>query len=209
MGVEASELEYVKFIEGRSDLTPPEQEKAVKLAEALSQRPQLLLEIAGVFEREGDSLALRSARVDNMLDLKISELSANSDPETQYADLRQKALLQMFDEQMADDNPDQQLQELQAQFSTTVTVEGQKGATTKLDSLAYANAIRDRLVEKQAIGDEDLAGLATSRAEALKSALLAADAGLQERISIVDNVAVTRAQGEPIRMKITLTAQSE
>jgi hypothetical protein len=209
LGVEASDLEYVKFLEGRSDLTPPEKEKAGKLAEALSMRPELQLVIAGVFDPEADELALRTARLDNMLDLKISEIASDSGAETQYADMRREALEQLFREQLAEDNPDQKLDALQEQFSTTTKVEGQKGATTTMDSLAYANALRQQLIGVQEVGEEELAGLASSRARALQTAMLAADESLQQRISIVDSVEVERAQGEPIRMKVTLAAEAE
>jgi hypothetical protein len=64
IGVEADELKYINFLDGRSDLTPPELERAAKLAEALALRPALILDISGVADAEADGLALRTARLD-------------------------------------------------------------------------------------------------------------------------------------------------
>ena len=76
LGIEASELEAVNFLAGRSDLTPPEMQRAGKLAEALALRPELQLMIAGVYDAAADGLALRTARFDGILELQITELAS-------------------------------------------------------------------------------------------------------------------------------------
>ncbi|HKJ21213.1 MAG TPA: DUF748 domain-containing protein, partial [Woeseiaceae bacterium] len=42
VGAESSELEYLQFVDGRSDLTGPELEKSAKISEALMIRPELM-----------------------------------------------------------------------------------------------------------------------------------------------------------------------
>jgi hypothetical protein len=71
LGVEASELEYINFLQGRADLTPPEMERAAKIAEALTLRPQLVLEVSGVVDREADGLALQTAKLQQIVDARI------------------------------------------------------------------------------------------------------------------------------------------
>jgi hypothetical protein len=209
LGIEASELESVKFLDGRYDLTPPEMEKTGKLAEALSLRPELQLTIAGVSDAAADGLALRTAELDRILELRITEVAATSDSSIQYADLRRTALEQLFDEQPDSGAASQTLEDLQMQFTTLIEVEGQAEPVPSLDRLAYAGEIRKRLINLQVIGENDLAMLATARAETLKAALLAIDANLQGRILIAANLAVTRDDGESVKMNVTLGGKSD
>ena len=209
LGIEASELENISFLDGRSDLTPPEMEKAGKLAEALALRPELVLSIAGVVDAMADGLALRTARLETVLEQRITELTASSDASTQYADLRRMALEQLFGEQQSEELPEQQLEELQQQFTSLVAVEGQAEPIASFDALAYTNALRAKLVALQVIDDSDLVALANARAEALKTALLAINAELQARVQITESQEITRAQDEPIQMKVTLASNSE
>ena len=209
LGIEASELENVKFLDGRSDLTPPEMEKAGKLAEALSLRPELLLTIAGVSDAAADGLALRTAELDRILELRIAEVAATSDPSIQYADLRTTALEQLLSEQLPTDTATEALEEMRMQFTTMVEIEGEAEPVPSLDGLAYAAEIREQLISSQVIDENDLATLASARAEALKAALLALDANLQERVLIAENLAVTRAEGEAVKMKVTLSGKSD
>jgi hypothetical protein len=69
--------------------------------------------------------------------------------------------------------------------------------------------IREQLINSQVLDENDLAGLATARAETLKTALLAIDANLQERVLIAENSTVTRLEGESIEMQITLGGKSD
>ena len=208
LGIEASELEFVNFLDGRADLTPPEMEKAGKLAEALALRPELQLTIGGVYDAAADGIAIRTATLDTLLEQRVTELTASSDPETQYADLRRQALEQMYSEQMQAGTVTLTLDELRTQFTALVEIEGQAEPQPSLDRLAYANRLRAQLIELQEVQQSDLDTLANARAEALKTALLAIDVGLQERVSIDEIQAITRAQDEPIKMQISLAGKS-
>ncbi len=209
LGIEADELEYFDFLDGRSDLTPPEMEKAGKLAEALALRPELQLTIAGVSDAIADGLALRTAQVNEILEQRITELTATSDPSTQYADLRRMALEQLFSEQFTGGDPAEQMETVRTQFTTLIEVEGQTDPVPTLDSLAYANELRAQLIALQAIDESVLAALASARAQALKSALIGLDDTLQDRILITENTAVTRGEEDEFRMKVSLGGVSE
>ena len=209
LGIEASELEHVKFLDGRSDLTPPEMEKAGKLAEALSLRPELQLTIAGVSDAAADGLVLRTTELERILEQRITEVASTSDPAIQYADLRTTALEQLLSEQLTTDAATQALEQMRMQFTTMVEIEGEAEPVPNLDKLAYASAIREQLINSQVLDENDLAGLATARAEALKTVLLAIDANLQERVLIAENITVTRLEGESVEMQITLGGKSD
>jgi hypothetical protein len=209
LGIEASELEHIKFLDGRSDLTPPEMQKAGKLAEALALRPELQLSIAGVSDSSADGLALRTALLDQVLQLRIDELAANGDAELQYADQRRMALEQLYNEQLTAEVATRKLEALRMQFTTLIEVEGQADPQPSLDSLAYANAMRDQLIDLQPVAESDLTALASARSGSLKTALLAIDETLQDRVVIAENLSVTRADGESIEMKVTLGGKSD
>ena len=220
LGIEASELEQVDFVDGRSDLTPPELEKAAKLAEALALRPELQLTIGGVWDPVADALALRTARVDAMLDEKITELSAASGADAQYADLRRIALQKLFGEQYSGEDPDAQLKSLRARFTSMVEVEGKTEPVERLDELAYANDLRLQLIEMQEVGEAELSALASARAEALKNALIQApmpnsivpatrccircapSCRASQRANLFVPSAISRSQGRPDRVTI-------
>lgn len=209
LGIEASELEHIKFLDGRSDLTPPEMQKTSKLAEALSLRPELQLSIAGVSDSAADGLALRAAQLDQILQLRIDEVAASGDAELQYADQRRMALEQLYTEQLTAEVATQKLEALRMQFTTMIEVEGQADPQPSVDSLAYANKIRDQLIDLQPISENDLTALASARAESLKTALLAIDETLQDRVVIAENEPVTREDGKSIEMKVTLGSASD
>jgi hypothetical protein len=184
-------------------------EKTGKLAEALALRPELQLTIAGVADAVADGLALRTAELDKILELRTTELAATSDPSIQYADLRRMVLEQLYREQLDTGAATQTLEELQMQFTTLVPIEGQDQPAASFDSLAYANELRRQLIDSRVIDENDLASLATARAEALKTALLAIDESLQNRVLITENKAITREDGGSIEMQVILGAKAD
>ena len=209
LGIEASELEYVSFLDGRSDLTPPEMQKSAKLAEALALRPGLQLMVAGVYDVAADGLAMRKARFDEILEMQITELASSSDAEIQYPQLRRLTLEKLFSDQQPEGTAAQKLDELRLQFTSVAEVEGQTESVSSLDNLAYANELRAQLIEQQPITEQDLTTLASARSMALKTALVAIEESLQERVSIADNLAVTSEPGAPVKMAVKLGSKSE
>ena len=205
LGIEASELENINFIAGRSDLTPPEIQRAGKLVEALSLRPGLHLLIKGVSDTKADSLALQSAQLNKALELRIAELTASSDPSIQYPQHRRAALEQLASEQLGASAAAAKLTELEAKFTTQEAVEGQTELLPKFDTLAYVTELNQQLALLQELDSNALNHLADARAKALQTALLAIDENLQSRIGIAENISVTGKKGEPVKMPITLT----
>ena len=205
LGIEASELENINFIAGRSDLTPPEIQRAGKLVEALSLRPGLHLLIKGVSDTKADGLALQSAQLNKALELRIAELTASSDPSIQYPQHRRAALEQLASEQLGASAAAAKLTELEAKFTTQEAVEGQTEPVSKFDTLAYVTELNQQLALLQELDSNALNHLADARAKALQTALLAIDENLQSRIGISENISVTGKKGEPVKMPITLT----
>lgn len=209
VGIEANDLEYISFLDGRSDLTPPEMQKVAKLAEALALRPELVLEIPGVIDRESDGLALKTAYLDAIVKARIAAQASADDSGDMYADQRQAVLEQLFLEQAQAVEADLPLalQELRARFTTQLETE--EGSEMHFDELAYANEINRQLVELQALTDAELIVLATERKENTRAVILANDQSLANRITLGSNQAVEKRSDEKIQMKVTLSVGSK
>ncbi len=207
LGVEASELESVSFIAGRSDLTPPELQRTQKLAEALSLRPELLLVIGGVYEEQADGLALRSALVNQQVESEITRLTETGDPSIQYAEHRRKTLETLLTIQLGETQATTQLAELVSRFTSETVIEGQTEPTVEFDNLAYVNAIYQQLIELQKLDTDDLQQLADARAQSLQSALVSIDASLQARIKVDGQQSISVADDDVIRMPVSLEAR--
>lgn len=204
VGVEANELEYINFIQGRADLTPPEQERIVKLAEALALRPELELEVSGVVDRKADGLALRAAKLQQIVDSRMAEKAAD-DP-SMYAEQQRKVLEALFLEQGDAAERKPALQALVARFTRSVTNEETGKEQAQFDALAYSKELRRQLVELQAMSDAELAALANERSSNTRAALLQINPELDSRIVIGKAQAVEAKGDEPVRMKVTLAA---
>jgi hypothetical protein len=199
LGVAASELEYITFVPGRADLAPPEIERAGKLAEALALRPELVLELRGVIDREADGQALKAAILDALLETRLANKAGDNDAAA-IAEQQSAALEELFVEITADTDPAAELDALRLRFTTAAS----ETAAEQFDALAYSAALRQRLIEQQPLADADLAALANERSANTRDAVLRADAGLATRIIIGDPQAVESDDGEGIRMKVTL-----
>ena len=186
VGAEESELEFIAFQDGRADLTPPEQEKAGKLAEALALRPELSIEIKGVIHREADGLAIKTTRLDEAIEQEMAALSDESDNE-QYAEQRLAVIEAMFGQEEVRDA-------LRQQFTSE---EG-------LDELAYTAELRRQLIDAYVLDETDFISLARRRASNVQAALLAANAELQRQIIVGELQEVDKKDDENIQMKVVL-----
>ncbi len=197
VGAEADQLEFIYFLDGRADLTPPEQQKAAKIAEALALRPELLLSFPGVVDLEADTLALKEMQFEAIVEQRIAE-TANSRNEDQMYDERRRDVVETLFEEA---RPEADLNALQAEY---VTMPESADERPGFDALAYSTRLSTELIALQTLTDEALPELARARAENVRTAIVAADASLEPRISITELQGVERKDDEAIPMKVTL-----
>jgi len=95
------------------------------------------------------------------------------------------------------------LRDLRARFTTQAETE--EGSETHFDELAYANELNRQLVDLQPLTDADLIVLATERKENTRSAILANDESLENRITLGSNQAVEKKSDEMIQLRVTLS----
>jgi hypothetical protein len=207
IGVEASQLEQINFIPGRSDLTPPETERVAKIVEALALRPELVLQISGAIDRDVDSQALKASRLDAEIESRINEKAGESDNKM-YAEQRRAIIEGLYLERLAGSDPDSELATKRQQFTTATTAPGSDKPGEKFDELAYLAQIRDQLIASETVTDPELAMLATDRAQNARNAALALDAKLDDRIEIGAVQSLSAEDDQAIPMKITLSTRN-
>ena len=201
VGVEPDELEFLVFEPGRSDLSPPELEKANKIAEALSLRPELALELTGVFATEEDSEALRTARVDALVESRIEAL----DNDAMYAENRQSVIESLFTESGIATDSTVALAELRATHTSPDTEE----APGAFDALAYTEALRRQLIDTQTVTSQELRALADARSAAIDDAIAAVDPALAGRIVRSGEITDVDVDDDVVPMRVRLATGDE
>jgi hypothetical protein len=157
-------LDMVEFEAGSSELTPPQIEKLTKLATALSERPQLGLEIPQAYTPELDRPALQQTALDqNIAELQVegSETGINQ---------RIELLEQLHNQNYA--------------ISDLELIRQEHSIDEQFDQLAYANGLYRKLAEAQSIGETEFQSLAKNRAEAIQNNLLELDPLFADRVTI-------------------------
>ena len=198
VGAEAGELEYIAFEPGRADLSPPEREKAGKIAEALQLRPQLVLQIGGVYAPGADAAAMKAERVDAAIEERIA---AAKDDKAMYAEQRFDAVEQLLTEALADADPGAKLDEAR-EAHTSLNDDGKE----QFDALAYTEALRGQLIELQSLGEDELVSFGATRVENVRQAIVAVNAELDARI-VIDAPAAVGVDDEIVRMKLRLSSR--
>lgn len=183
-------LKSVAFEPGSAEVSPPEKEKLVKLAGALQKRPQLKLSAQGRYNPETDGAALRTARINRTLAMRLGQkmgpetdtgLVDYSSPETV------KVLEGMFRERFGADA----LKALKAELKAARDMarkESEKGKAVTKDGDAedpghLAKLLFTRLVEGEPVDEAALARLADARAQAVIAELSGQQAISAERLS--------------------------
>ncbi|HNP34846.1 MAG TPA: DUF748 domain-containing protein [Woeseiaceae bacterium] len=205
IGVSPDELAHINFLDGRADLTPPELERAGNLVEALSLRPQLVLEIPGVVDSAVDGHALKVARVAELVEQRIGA-AATSNENSTYAEQQQEALEALYQESSAGVDAGATLEAMRQSFTTAPLDDKGKPGKEQFDAPAYAAELERVLVERQTVSEQDLRELANQRATNLRDAITLLNPGLANRLVIAQPKEISKGNDDAIEMKVTLSA---
>ena len=190
VGGDADNFGQVVFSPGRADITPPEREKLDGLANAMQARPELALNIAGIFDEQWDLAILQQQQFNGQAKAYFGEqfdsLSLSSKDYLKYLESRYETLLLT-----------PALSQLEQQF---ISPEDKK----TLDKLAYAKAVKQRLVEKEVIPNEALRALANQRADNVKT-LLSASAINVKRLTVVEPLVLDVNSSNDLKMQLAVT----
>ncbi|MCW8924660.1 MAG: DUF748 domain-containing protein [Xanthomonadales bacterium] len=201
IGVESEDFGQFEFLAGRSDLTPPEMEKVAQLVEALQKRPELGIEINGVWNRGTDVPALKLARLRDTLSQRLgSNLGEWQENNMMLDDGMQAAVESLFTERF----PDTPLESLKS--AHTAPPADDPDGKPVFDQLAYATDLWNRLQEAEVVSDGELTTLANQRAEAIHNAFLAEGSIGPERVTIGEPVAADSGDGEWVKLELKVAS---
>lgn len=200
------DLQFVNFSPGVADLSEEGSKRLGLLAQALLQRPNLRLDIAGVASRDLDAAAIQRAQLSASLGLDALE-----------AEARKAALRQAYEAQIgalpllaADPDSDQTDADDQVSAGSD-QASGRSGQASGRSDQATVAPVDMAMVEQQllasiAVSDESLRELAGARAAAIKIALGAVDASLTERAYVLESRVVELSGSDQVVLELVLAA---
>ena len=201
IGIDSEDLGQFEFLAGRADLTPPELEKVVQLEQALQQRPELAVEISGVFDPNIDVPALKFIRLRDIANERLGEGLDERDENSMMLDVEIRAVVELLFTERFPDIPPESLK-----LTHTAPPADDPEGKPVLDELAYATDMWNRLLESEVISDQDLAALATARAEVIKAAFLASGQFDESRVVIAESQEVESEDGEWVKLELAVAS---
>jgi hypothetical protein len=202
IGVESEDLGQFEFLAGRHDLTPPEMEKIAQLQQALEQRPELSIAIAGVSDPAIDIPALRYQRLFAAVRERLGADYAPQEGEFRMLNEEIRVVLEAI---YVERFPDTTLEALKSDHMAPPPDDPEGGPV--LDGLAYAADLRDRLLAAEEITQQDLDALANARAETIRTAFLAADALDAGRVVLEEPTATESEDGEWVVIELAVAVE--
>jgi uncharacterized protein involved in outer membrane biogenesis len=191
-GAEEADLEFVGFVAGDAALRGPEAEDLAKLAEALVQRPELLLEVGAAFDEARDGRALR----ERQLDAVISGRFEAGEGAGKGGDPVRLIMEALYAEAAGPEAP------AALQAVHTATPEGSD--TPVLDETRYIEALRAALLEQQVIDPQAFRLLGLERAAAVRNYLVESGGLDPARIMLAEPGEAPRADDNMVFLKLAL-----
>jgi uncharacterized protein involved in outer membrane biogenesis len=189
---EDADLEFVGFVAGDAALRGPEAEDLEKLATALTQRPELLLEVGAAFDAARDGRAMR----ERQLDAAISGRFEAGEGSGKDGDPVRLIMEAMYAEAAGPEAP----AALQAEHSSIP----QGSDKPVLDETAYIEALRAALLEQQVVAEQDLRLLGMERAAAVRNYLVESGGLDAARIALAEPGEAPRADENLVFLKLEL-----
>jgi uncharacterized protein involved in outer membrane biogenesis len=189
---EDADLEFVGFVAGDAALRGPEAEDLEKLATALTQRPELLLEVGAAFDAARDGRAMR----ERQLDAAISGRFEAGEGSGKDGDPVRLIMEAMYAEAAGPEAP----AALQAEHSSIP----QGSDKPVLDETAYIEALRAALLEQVVVAEQDLRLLGMERAAAVRNYLVESGGLDAARIALAEPGEAPRADENLVFLKLEL-----
>ena len=230
-GAEEADIGVIAFRPGRAELAPPEREKLLTLASALTARPQLQLSLGGVYHPGEDTRSLQEQFLDQRVDAALVQTEAlrveagatsagadtpaaprAADTAAESGDAAplptRRSVLEAFYRaadlrHAAEASVDEALAALQLLHTQPET----DNTPAALDELAYTEALRRALLPVEPVSESDLVALANARIQAIAVELALRDPTLGTRLSAGDVLAVAGLEDGWVQLALELEAQ--
>jgi hypothetical protein len=184
------EMNFVTYAPGSDSLSADDQGKMASLAKALTERPQLALNVRGVAAGSVDMQALAERGVQEMIfgsGAKRQKLNLSAQ--------EQRAVVLKFYRDTQGEDPVRLLPPI---------APGAVEPSPEEREIATARAAYGKLVSMYPVSDEDLRGLARTRAESVRSLIVTGHSIPGDRVFVQDvNIQSNPADGA-VRMELTL-----
>lgn len=226
----AEKFENITFEAGNRHLTPPEREKLVRLAGALTKRPGLAISVHGVYA-ETDRVALQDRQLRRAVAEKIGEhIESEGDSDPGPISTRQpkvqSALEELFSErvgsadlaalkegfrqanpgQLEESTAGKMMSRLSGLFREKRTLNEQE--VNQLKGGDFYAILFDRLRNKVEVSDERLLALAKARGEATATALQAAGAPTERLTLLAAEKVETAGHDVPVKLELVTAARN-
>lgn len=166
------ELDKVAFVPGELNMIPEHQSRLESLAKALTQRPQLRMEIRGLYDPGRDVQAIQEQKLATFFELS---------EDLAYADLKLSFIESKLSEQLG--------KNAVAAIKTEnmlLPEEAKEGGKPALDVDAYRYALYESALKTQLVADDELRDLARSRASQIRNYLVETEGLSPERVFILE-----------------------
>jgi hypothetical protein len=191
-GGHKDELNYVVFAPGVDSLSQGEQEKLDSLAKALTERPELKMDIRGGAVQSLDHAALATRKIGSVV---VGE-GASFTP-AQATKAQRDRLYKLYTETFAED----------AHALVSERNDSGKAVPREQRETMVADTAYRRLVAEYPVAAEDLRDLAQRRAAAVKDRLIAVGKIEEARLFLQDVDVQSATEGESIKTELTLDAR--
>ena len=166
------ELNKITFSAGQVSIEASEQERLTQLANALTKRPQLRLNVEGAVNPSADADALAEQRlrarlgsmgVENALTLTASYVASDDDA--------RDAVEELYDDYRKLQTQTPSVDTQREAITQELTIEGREPNEEEVDTRLYAS-LYNQLIKAQNVTQEDLLDLAIARGQAVKAYLV-------------------------------------
>jgi hypothetical protein len=203
VGVDSEDFGTLRFSAGKAEISPPDRESLLKLAEAMRQRPELTLEVAGTYAGEVDTRALQTQQAEQRLATAMGELQVSA------SELTTSQRRQLMEQLLATSMTAEDFVALQQQYSSIPDGEDPEKTEPALDETAYLEALRQKLIAAEPVGDAELTALAQARADAVMAALAGENADNALPVTRLEAVAVDADDSDEVPLELKVEAASE
>ena len=188
---------HVEFEAGSAELETTAADKLRTLAVGAEQRPELVLQVEGVYDAEADTAALREASLEAL----IAERQAG-DPGTTGG----TASLQLLEDLYLESGAGEDLETLRARHMATGEAADGETAEPVIDETAYYRDLKAALAAAQPVNEAQLRELGSARTEAIR-VLLVDESGIDPaRVQVLDPVAVEPSGERWVRCRLDVAA---
>ena len=196
-GSDDEDFGHVEFEAGSAELKITAVDKLSTLAAGAEERPELILQVEGVYDPDTDTVALQEMALEAM----IAERQGGDPAATEGS-----PSLELLEELYRESSAAEDLEAIRARHTTAGEAAEGETAEPVLDETGYYRDLRAALVAVQLIDEMQLRGLGSARAEAIRAFLVDGSGIGAARVQVLEPVAVEPSGERWVRCQLDVAA---